>query len=54
MLVFISTRQDHDEIMEILEGRMIFYAGGKEIVASAGDPKILIPRGIIHSFTASE
>jgi quercetin dioxygenase-like cupin family protein len=45
--------QDHDEIMEVLEGRMIFYLDGRELVTSAGDAPIIIPRGHIHGFTAS-
>jgi len=43
--------REHDEIMEVLEGRMIFYLDGKELVNSAGDPPILIPRGHVHGFT---
>ncbi|KAH7403694.1 hypothetical protein BKA64DRAFT_669692 [Cadophora sp. MPI-SDFR-AT-0126] len=43
--------RDHDEIMEVLEGKMIFYLDGKKIVAEAGDPLIIIPRGHIHGFT---
>jgi quercetin dioxygenase-like cupin family protein len=39
--------------MEVLEGRMIFYLDGKELVTSAGDPPILIPRLHVHGFTAS-
>lgn len=39
--------------MEVLEGRMIFYLDGKELVTSAGDPPLLILRGHVHSFTAS-
>lgn len=39
--------------MEVLEGRTIFYLDGKELVTSAGDAPILIPRGHIHGFTAS-
>ncbi|KUJ14515.1 uncharacterized protein LY89DRAFT_736548 [Mollisia scopiformis] len=42
----------HDEIMEVLEGRMIFYLDGKELVTSAGDPPLFIARGHIHGFTA--
>jgi ethanolamine utilization protein EutQ (cupin superfamily) len=48
-----SSNQDHDEILEVLEGRMIFYLDGKELVTSAGDPPILIRRGHIHGFTVS-
>jgi quercetin dioxygenase-like cupin family protein len=47
------SNQDHDEIMEVLEGRIIFYLDGKELVTSAGDPPILIQRGHVHGFTAS-
>ncbi|TVY31848.1 hypothetical protein LSUB1_G008296 [Lachnellula subtilissima] len=43
--------RDHDEIMEVLEGKMIFYLDGKEHPTSAGDPPITIPRGHIHGFT---
>ncbi|KAG4419648.1 hypothetical protein IFR04_007245 [Cadophora malorum] len=43
--------KDHDEVMEVLEGKMIFYLDGKKIVASAGDPPVLIPRGHVHGFT---
>lgn len=43
--------RDHDEIVEVLEGRMIFYLDGKEYVKSAGDPPLLIPRGHVHGFT---
>ncbi|KAH7329903.1 hypothetical protein BKA65DRAFT_480081 [Rhexocercosporidium sp. MPI-PUGE-AT-0058] len=43
--------RDHDEIMEVLEGTMIFYLDGKKITASAGDPPILIPRLHVHGFT---
>ncbi|MCJ1401130.1 hypothetical protein MMC11_004342 [Xylographa trunciseda] len=43
--------KEHDEIVEVLEGRMIFYLDGKELVTSAGDPPILIRRGHIHGFT---
>jgi len=39
--------------MEVLEGKMIFYLDGKKIVASAGDPPVLIPRGHVHGFTVS-
>jgi quercetin dioxygenase-like cupin family protein len=39
--------------MEVLEGRMIFYLDGKELVTSTGDPPLLIPRGHVHGFTAS-
>jgi len=44
--------KDHDEIMEVLEGRMIFYLDGKELLTSAGDPPIHIRRRHIHGFTA--
>jgi hypothetical protein len=47
------TSQNHDEIMEVLEGRILIYVNGKELVLSAGDPNILIPRGHIHGFTFS-
>jgi hypothetical protein len=39
--------------MEVLSGRMIFYLDGKELVTSAGDPPLLIPRGHVHGFTVS-
>jgi hypothetical protein len=39
--------------MEVLEGRMIFYVDGKEIVGSAGDPPIVIAAGVVHGFSAS-
>jgi len=39
--------------MEVLEGKMIndILPGRQEIVASAGDPPVLIPRGHVHGFT---
>ncbi|KUJ12745.1 uncharacterized protein LY89DRAFT_721624 [Mollisia scopiformis] len=40
--------REHDEIMEVLEGRMIFNLDDKEMVISAGDPPLLITRGRIH------
>ncbi|KAH6718839.1 hypothetical protein BKA61DRAFT_712824 [Leptodontidium sp. MPI-SDFR-AT-0119] len=43
--------REHDEIMEVLEGTMIFYLDGKKIIASAGDAPLLIPRGHVHGFT---
>ncbi|KAG4443431.1 hypothetical protein IFR05_001110 [Cadophora sp. M221] len=43
--------REHDEIMEVLEGTMIFYLDGKKIIASAGDAPILIPRLHVHGFT---
>ncbi|TVY90219.1 hypothetical protein LAWI1_G004386 [Lachnellula willkommii] len=51
MRLFID--HDHDEIMEVLEGKMIFYLDGEEHLTSAGDPSIIIPRGHIHGFTTS-
>jgi hypothetical protein len=39
--------------MEVLSGRMIFYFDGKELVTSADDPPLLIPRGHVHGFTVS-
>jgi quercetin dioxygenase-like cupin family protein len=39
--------------MEVLEGKMIFYLDGKELLTSAGDPPILIPRGRVHGFKIS-
>lgn len=39
--------------MEVLEGRMIFYLDGKELVTSAGDQTLLILRGHVHGFTVS-
>jgi ethanolamine utilization protein EutQ (cupin superfamily) len=47
------SNQGHDEIMEVLKGRMVFYLDGKELVTSAGDPLLFIPRGHIHGFTVS-
>ncbi|TVY53524.1 hypothetical protein LCER1_G006698 [Lachnellula cervina] len=44
--------RDHDEIMEVLEGKIVFYLDGEEHLTSAGDPSIIIPRGHIHGFTA--
>ncbi|MCJ1319327.1 hypothetical protein MMC15_004663 [Xylographa vitiligo] len=43
--------KDHDEILEVLEGRMIIYLDRRELVTSAGDPPILVRRGHIHGFT---
>jgi len=39
--------------MEVVEGRMIFYLDEKELVTSAGDPRIVIRRGHVHGFTVS-
>jgi hypothetical protein len=39
--------------MEVLEGRMVFYLDGKELVTSAGDPPLVIPRRHVHGFTVS-
>ena len=39
--------------MEVLEGRMIFYLDGKELLVKAGDPPVLIHRGHVHGFTTS-
>jgi len=46
--------KDRDEIMEVLEGRMIFYIDGKELVTTSDDPPLLIPREHIHGFTVSK
>lgn len=52
--------QHHDEIMTVLEGRMLFNVSGKDIVlgapASAADEgqmqsEFLIERGTVHGFT---
>lgn len=51
VLTFLT--QDHDEIMEVLEGRMIFTLDDREIVTSAGDPPLLIPKGHVHALTCS-
>lgn len=46
--------QYHDEVMEVLDGRMKFFVGGKEIIVSAGDEPLIIPRGTVHGFTVIE
>ena len=43
----------HDEFMEVIEGRMTFYLEGKgEVILSAGDPVLKIPRWYVHAFQA--
>jgi hypothetical protein len=37
--------------MEVLEGRMKFFLGGKEIIATPSTGPIAISRGTIHGFT---
>lgn len=37
--------------MEVLSGKMKFFVDGREIIASAGDSPITIPRGTVHGFT---
>jgi quercetin dioxygenase-like cupin family protein len=39
--------------MEVLEGKMFLYLDGKEILTSAGDPPLLVPRGHVHGFKMS-
>ncbi|KAH6723128.1 hypothetical protein BKA61DRAFT_585865 [Leptodontidium sp. MPI-SDFR-AT-0119] len=41
--------KDHDEIMEVLEGRILITIDGKEKTVSGGDPPVLIKRGEVHS-----
>jgi len=43
--------QYHDEVMEVLSGRLKFYVDGKEIIVSEGDPPLTIRRGSVHGFT---
>jgi quercetin dioxygenase-like cupin family protein len=43
--------QYHDEVMEVLSGKMKFFIEGREIIASAGDVPLTIPRGTVHGFT---
>lgn len=44
--------QNHDEIMEVLEGRMKFLIDGNSVIVSAGDPPLIIPKGHVHGFMA--
>lgn len=46
--------QYHDEVMEVLNGRMKFYVNGKEIIGSAGDEPLIIPRWTVHGFAVFE
>jgi quercetin dioxygenase-like cupin family protein len=39
--------------MEILEGKMFLYLDGKELLTSAGDPPVFVPRGHVHGFKMS-
>jgi len=39
--------------MEVLEGQVTFSLDGKDSIVSAGDPPIVIKRGIIHGLSAS-
>jgi quercetin dioxygenase-like cupin family protein len=39
--------------MEVLEGKMFLYLDGKELLTSAGDPPVLVPRGHVHGFKMS-
>jgi mannose-6-phosphate isomerase-like protein (cupin superfamily) len=40
----------HDEIMEVLEGRVEFTLDGKAVILKPGDDPITIPRWHTHSF----
>ncbi|RDW91605.1 hypothetical protein BP5796_02770 [Coleophoma crateriformis] len=41
----------HDELMEVLEGRLKIYLDGKEHIVAAGDPPMLIPRRHRHGLS---
>ncbi|RDW60661.1 hypothetical protein BP6252_12044 [Coleophoma cylindrospora] len=44
----------HDEMMEVLEGRLKIYLDGKEHIVAAGDPPMLIPRRHRHGVSVFE
>jgi quercetin dioxygenase-like cupin family protein len=45
----LHVHRNQDEIFSILEGKLRFHLGGKDVVAHAGQT-VLAPKGVPHSF----